>query len=56
MKGETGELWRKLCAQAAVEQDPDTLLEITHEIVRLLDEKEERLQKLRSNGNTTSAA
>jgi hypothetical protein len=24
--------------------------------VRLLDEKEERLQKLRSNGNTTSAA
>jgi len=44
MKGETGELWRKLCEQAAVEQDPDKLLELTREINRLLYEKEARLE------------
>jgi len=45
MKGETGELWRKLCEQAAVEQDPDKLLELTREINRLLYEKEARLER-----------
>jgi len=44
MQGETGELWKKLCEQAAVEQDPDKLLELTQEISRLLDEKEARLK------------
>ena len=47
MKGETGERWRKLCEQAAVEQDPDKLLQLAKEINRLLEEKEERLQKAR---------
>lgn len=49
MKGETGERWRKLCEEAAVEQDPDRLLELTEEITRLLDEKEERLKKTRED-------
>jgi hypothetical protein len=43
MQGEKGERWRDLCAQAAVEQDADKLLELTREITRLLDEKEQRL-------------
>lgn len=45
MRGETGERWRKLCEQAAIEQDPEKLLELTREINRLLDEKEARLKR-----------
>ena len=56
MQGETGERWRRLCEQAAIEQDPDRLLELTQEITRLLDEKEQKLQKARSNGNAVNAA
>lgn len=55
MQGETSERWRKLCAQAAVEQDPDRLLEFMREITQLLDEKEERLKKIRGNGSGTAA-
>ena len=47
MQGATGERWRELRARAAVEQDPDKLLELTQEISRLLDEKQERLLKTR---------
>jgi hypothetical protein len=43
MRGETGERWRKLCEQAAVEQDPRKLMELIREIDRLLEEKENRL-------------
>ena len=43
MRGETLELWQQLSQQAAVEQDPDKLLQLTKEITRLLDEKEQRL-------------
>lgn len=43
MKGETGELWKKLCAQAAQEQNAEKLLQLVKEINRLLDEKEARL-------------
>jgi len=50
LKGETLELWQKLCAQAATEQDPVKLLELIHDINRLLDEKETRLQKQQSTG------
>ena len=56
MQGETVERWRELCEQVTTEQDPDRLIELAHEIVRLLDEKEERLQKARSNGNGFNAA
>jgi hypothetical protein len=34
------ERWRQLCAQAAVEQDPQKLMELVREISRLLDEKQ----------------
>ena len=47
MQGATAERWRELCAKAAVEQDPEKLLELTREISRLLDEKQERLLKKR---------
>jgi len=43
VKGETKERWRELCEQAAAEQDPFKLLELTTEINRLLIEKEKRL-------------
>ena len=38
------ERWRKLCEQAAVEQDPKKLMVLVTEITRLLDEKQERLK------------
>ena len=41
------EEWRRLCEQAAMEQDPLKLLQLTQEINRLLTEKEERLQATR---------
>lgn len=56
MQGEKLERWQYLCQEAAIEQDPDRLMALTREINRLLDEKEERLQKLRSNGNSVIAA
>jgi hypothetical protein len=34
--------WRELCAQAAVEQDPEKLMELVTEITRLLAEEQER--------------
>jgi hypothetical protein len=36
------ENWMELCALAAQEQDPKKLMELTNEILRLLDEKRER--------------
>ena len=47
MQGKNLELWQQLCQQAAIEQDPDRLIELTNEINRLLDEKETRLKKSR---------
>ena len=44
MQGETGERWKKLCEQAASEQDPARLLELIQEIDRLLGEKDKRLK------------
>ena len=41
------EPWMDLCEQASVEQDTEKLLLLAQEIVRLLDEKEERLKSLR---------
>ena len=42
MIGKDKEYWRQLCEQAANEQDPEKLLQLAKEIVRILDEKEER--------------
>jgi hypothetical protein len=44
MQGDTAERWRKLCEQAAIEQDPKKLLELAEEINRLLEAKEQRLK------------
>jgi len=38
------EKWIELCAIASKEQDPQKLIEITQEILRLLDEKDARLK------------
>jgi hypothetical protein len=43
MQGPKRERWEELCRQAAEEQDPKRLLELTLEINRLLLEKEDRL-------------
>jgi hypothetical protein len=53
MKGQTKERWEALCRLAAEEQDPKRLLELTAEINRLLQEKEDGLKAQRtekSNG------
>jgi len=49
--GETREPWMDLCEQAVVEQDSEKLLLLAQEIVRLLNEKEDRLKNLRSKAN-----
>lgn len=40
---ENTERWLQLCAQAAVEQDPNRLLALVAEINDLLEQKERRL-------------
>jgi hypothetical protein len=45
MEGDKKERWMELCAQAAVEQDPDKLHALVEEIDRLLQEKENLLKK-----------
>jgi hypothetical protein len=47
MQGQTAVEWRKLCEQAAVEQNPDKLMKLIREITRLLQEKEQRLKEVR---------
>jgi hypothetical protein len=41
MQGPVPERWRKLCEQAAKEQDPDQLLKLIQEINRMLYEQED---------------
>lgn len=43
MQGEKKERWMCLCEQASIEQDPQKLVALTQEIVRLLEEKQTRL-------------
>jgi hypothetical protein len=40
------ERWMDLCEQASKEQDPEKLMALTQEIIRVLDEKEARLKDL----------
>lgn len=56
MQGETGERWRKLCEQAAVEQDANKLMELIEEINQLLENKEERLLRQQQSEKTQSVA
>jgi hypothetical protein len=44
MQGQKAERWQTLCQQVITEEDPDKLIELAQEIIRLLDEKEERLK------------
>jgi hypothetical protein len=39
------ELWKQLCAEAAVEQDPQRLLELTRQINDLLLGKQRRIER-----------
>jgi hypothetical protein len=43
LQGNNAERWQTLCAQAAVEQDPQKLIQLLAEITHLLDEKKDRL-------------
>jgi len=49
--------WRQLCAQASQEQDPQKLVELVTEIIRILESKDASRVKLPSNagvpGGTT---
>ena len=45
MQGEKKEHWMELCAEAAVEEDPEKLHALVEEIDRLLQEKEDRLKR-----------
>ena len=49
MQGKDKERWVELCEQAAIEQDSKKLMKLIQEIDRLLREKQERLDKARSN-------
>jgi hypothetical protein len=49
VQGKDKERWVELCEQAAVEQDSKKLIKLIQEIDRLLREKQERLDKARSN-------
>ncbi len=42
---ESKEHWRQLCGQAAVERDPEKLMQLLQEIDRLLGERDERRTK-----------
>lgn len=51
MQGERANRWRNLCEQAAIEKDPEKLLDLTKEIISLLDEKEQRPQREQEQEN-----
>lgn len=55
MKGKAKELWEYYCEQAAVEQDPDKLMQLVHEINRMLEEKENRLLRARDSSTPRSS-
>jgi len=54
MQGETKERWRKLCEQAANEQDHERLMQLIQEINQLLEEKEAQLQPKRAEGKSAA--
>jgi hypothetical protein len=41
------EKWQLLCEQIAVEQDPTRFMQLVHELNKLLEEKERRLNQQR---------
>jgi len=55
MQGPNLERWQELCRQAATEQDPKRLMELTAEIIRLLEEKEQRLLAKRKHDEPSTS-
>jgi hypothetical protein len=55
MQGPNLERWQELCREAATEQDPKRLMELTAEIIRLLNEKEQRLLAKRKQDDLNSS-
>jgi hypothetical protein len=55
MKGPIKERWQELCEQAAIEQDPQRMIELVEEINRILTEKEQRLNAQRSSAANHSS-
>jgi hypothetical protein len=53
MQDEKKERWMELCAQAAVEQDPEKLHALVEEIDRLLQQKEDALRQARRSAGST---
>jgi hypothetical protein len=50
--------WRELCAQAVVEQDPDRFIATVQELIRVLEDDEERRRRamgLRARGGENPA-
>ena len=47
------EYWMRLCSQAAVERDPQKLMNLLQEINRILNEKEERRKRRPGGGEQT---
>ena len=54
MQGHGGEQLRKLCEEAAIEQDPQKLMELVSEINRLLDAKEQTLKDQHANSENAA--
>jgi hypothetical protein len=54
MQPKNQERWRKLCAQASTEQNPEKLAGLVAEIVRLLDERLHENYNRINNGITSS--
>lgn len=46
MQGKTKEMWIRFCEQAAIEQDPEKLLELVKEINRILEERETHVKPI----------
>lgn len=46
---EKSQRWRDLCAQAAMEKDPNRLMELVAEISRLFDEEHARIHPSQRN-------
>ncbi len=56
MLGEKKERWQELCEQAAQEQDPEKLSQLVAEIDRMLQEKQDRLERKQILGTSTPEA
>jgi hypothetical protein len=42
LRGKTKERWREICERAVVEQDPDRFVTMIQELLRVLEDDEER--------------